>query len=345
MNKKETRIAILAVVIIAVLGLSATASFSTISTSGYQSVTAQWYQVYWENAQDTGKTFIKPLSGSTLDWNPDATGIDSNGVIPDGWSDLSTIAGEVENPKFDRNIDYHDWWINDSVSESNPTGVAQHFEWGIDVYTMNVNIYAIGGTTYFVSPPQLWVELKNNVDSVFSVLGAEEATSYIIYAQTEEYSWQPESAGWHIISPTTGNFDIIFLDGSGYVPPDLPEDGSDLNFGVLSQYSDVALPFTLTQFGKAAGGSAPTVNMVVEINILTLGRFDYVLTYNAAGSNQIAPIGELGILDGIGAALGAGFGALVDGFSNLATAATLPLITIVVGVVIVVVALLFRRRR
>jgi len=317
--------------------------------SGYQSMTAEWYQVVWPNAQTGTTTFTKSLSGSTFNWNPDATGIDSNGAIPDGTDDLSTVAGECENPKFDHHPDgdmfYNDWWINDTVSASNPTGEAKHYEWAIDIYTMNINFYAIGGAAYFINPPQIWLELQNNYDSVFSNLGAEAAVSYVIYAQTEEYTWTPESAGWHTISPAVGNFEFKFLDGSTAIPPGVPEEDSDLNFANLQQYSDVAIPFTLTQFGKDRAGSAPTVNMVIELNILTLGRFDYVLIYEAGGENQIAPIGELGILDSIGAALGAGFGALMDGFAGLGDSLVAPVVAICVmaGLVMVIIVILRRK--
>lgn len=335
---------IITAVLITMLAVSSTALFTT-SVSGYQSMTAEWYQVVWPNAQTGTQTFTKSLNGTTFNWNPDATGIETDGAIPDGMDDLSTIAGEVESLKFDRNINYNDWWLNDTVSASNPDGEARHFEWAIDIYTMNVNFYAIGGAAYFINPPIISVELQNNFDSVFNVLGAEDAASYVLYAQTEEYTWEPTDAGWHTISPTVGNFEMTFLDGSTAVPPDVPVEGSDLDFSVLEQYSHVAIPFELTQFGKDRAGSAPTVNMLIEMNILTIGRFDYALTYEAAGDDQIAPIGELGVLAGIGAALGAGFGALMDGFAEVGGAIAAPLIAIavIVGGVVVIFIVIKRR--
>lgn len=340
-DKIENVIAIIAICMI--IGAGMTASFSPVS--GYQSMTAQWHSVRWPNAQDSGELFVMPLNGTTFSWNPDNIYADSDGLIPDGMSDLPTIAGEVENPKFDRNIEYHDWWDNDTVSASNPNGTAMHYEWAIDIYTSNVVFRAVGGQIAFSTPPRILVELENNFDSVFSVLGAEFAASYVIYAQTQNYTWVPADAGWHIISPTVGNFELIFL-GNPVAPPMEFEEGSELNFANLASYANVALPFELTEFGTALWGSAPVVTMVVELNVLTVGRFDHVLTYVSGGDNQIAPIGSLGVLASMSAAIAAGFGALMDGFAGLGSSLFAPLLSlgmIVVGAVILVI--IIRRKR
>jgi hypothetical protein len=340
------RVAIVVTIIALIVVIPTAAILLGGSLSGYQSVTANWYKVVWPNAQTGTKTFTKSLSGPTFNWNPDATGVETNGAIPDGADDLSTISGTVENPKFDRHPAgdqfYNSWWINDTVSESNPTGEAKRYEWSIDIYTLNINIRAVGGTAYFINPPQIWIEIQNNVNSVFKNTGAEEAASYVIYAQTESYSWQPASAGWHIIDPTTGNFEIKTIDTTAPIPP-VPEEGSNLNFDNLAKYSHVALPLTLTQFGTARFGSEPVVNMVVELSILTLGRWDYVLTYVSGGDNDIAPVGDLGVFDSFGAAIGAGLSALGDGLSNIFGAALGPIIGIAVIVIVIVVFILILR--
>ena len=341
--EKQNKIIIFALVCVI---LVVTASYNFNPVSGYQSMTAEWNQVYWENAQDTSSTFIKPLEGTTFSWNADNTGIETNGAIPDGMSDFPTITGQVENPKFDRNINYHSWWVNDTVSAADPTGTASQYEWAIDIYTLNVNFYAYQGVEYFsASKPEVWVELKNNFDSVFNVLGAEDAASYVIYAQTENYTWTPEDAGWHIIQPSVSDFEVMFLDGQT-VTPEIPESGSDLDFTKLTPYSHIALAFVFEQFGQAWGGSAPTVNMVVELNVLTVGRFDYVLTYSAGGVNQIAPTGELGIFASMAAALEAGWSALMDGFTGLGSALFAPLITVaIIAVCGVIIIFVWRRDR
>jgi len=336
-------IVIFSISIILISGTIIGTAYGSSSVSGYQSVTAEFYQVYWPYAQDTTKTFVKPLDGPTLSWNADATGVETKGLIPDGSSDLPTITGSVENPKFDRNIEYHDWWVNDTVSTENPEGVASHYEWAIDIYTMNVNFYAYQSTTYFTSSkPQVWVELQNNVKSVFENLGADAAASYIIYAQTEKYTYTPEDAGWHIIQPDVGNFKLMFLDGNIAVPTQ-PQEGSNLDFENLKPYSHIAISFEMEQFGQAYLGSAPTVNMIVELNILTVGRFDYVLTYVAGGDNDISPIGEIGLFAGIGAALGAGYSALMDGLSDLGDSFTGPLISIAIIAIVVFASILLIR--
>lgn len=341
--QKQDKLVIISMLCV-ILFVTASYSFNPSALSGYQSITAEWYQVYWENAQSSGKLFTKELSGSTFSWNPDNIYADSGGEIADGMSNLPTITGQVENPKYDRNIDYYDWWINDTVSAANPSGLARHFEWAIDIYTMNVNFYAYMGSTYFVnSKPEIWVELQNNFDSVFSVLGAEDAASYIIYAQTEEYTWYPQDAGWHIIQPSVGNFELMFLDGST-VTPTVPQEGSNLDFAKLTPFSHIAIKFILEQFGKADYGAAPTVNMVVELNVLTVGRFDYVLTYVSGGENQAAPVGVPGLFASIAEALAAGYNALMDGFVGLGEAMFAPLVTAAIIVVCVIVIIFIVRR-
>lgn len=340
--KKQNKIIIFSLVCVILIITAFSPSFSPVS--GYQSVTAEWNQVLWENAQGTSSTFIKPLEGTTFSWDADATGTETNGAIPDGMSNLPTITGQVENPKFDRNIDYHSWWVNDTVSAANPTGIASHYEWAIDIYTMNINFYAYQGTEYFsLSKPEVWVALQNNFDSVFKVLGAEDAASYVIYAQTENYTFVPADAGWHLIQPSVGNFELMFLSGMT-ITPEIPESGSDLDFTKLTPYSHIALAFVLEQFGQAWLGSAPTVNMIVELNVLTVGRFDYVLTYVKGGDNDIAPVGELGLFASMAAALGAGWSALMDGFAELGNALFGPLVTVaVVAICIVVIIIIWRR--
>jgi len=336
-------VVILSIAVILVSGTVIGTAFGSSSVSGYQSVSAEFYQVYWPNAQDSGKTFIKPLDGSTFSWNPDDIYTDSSGTILDQWWDAPTITGSVENPKFNRNINYHDWWVNDTVTADNPTGTASHYEWSIDIYTMNVNFYAYNGLSYFPnSKPEIWVDIQNNALSVFENLGAEAAASYVIYAQTEEYTWIPEDAGWHIIQPSVGNFDLMFLDGN-IITPSAPQEGSDLNFDNLLQYSHIAIAFELEQFGQALFGSAPTVQMIVELNILTVGRFDYVLTYVEGGGDDIAPIGEKGLFLTMAEAIDAGWSGLVDGLGTLGESFTGPLVAIAIIAIVVFAAVVILR--
>lgn len=336
---EQNKNTIIAVALIAMLAVTGTALFSTTSVSGYQSMTANWYKVHWPNAQGSGDLFELDLrtesspNPTVFLWDADNTEPD----VPDGMSDLNTYSGEIESLKFDRNINYNDWWLNDTVSASNPEGTAQHFEWAIDIYTMNVNFYADAGTWY-AEGLEIWAEIQNNYDSVFDILGAEAAVSYVLYAETSNYSWAPEDAGWHKILPAVGNFEITFMGGGIAVPPSVPEEGSDLNFAALEPYSHISIPFTFTQFGMALWGSACTVNMVVSLNVLTIGRFDYVLTYVEAGENEIGPVGPIGLLAGIGAALGAGYGALMDGFSDILpvlTPALIAIAVIVIGITVI----------
>lgn len=326
-TKKKRQILILSIIIGGLLFTSSTL-FSTSSLSGYQSITAEFYQVYWPNAQGTGKTLVKPLSGSVMSWDQDNIYADSGGLIIDGSSDLQSISASVENPKFNRSINYNEWWINDTVTASNPTGEAKHFEWSIDVYTMNINFYA-SGKEISTSIPEIWVELQNNVDSVFTNFGAEEAASYVIYAQTEKYNYAPADAGWHIIQPTVGNFELMFLDGST-ISPSAPPEGSDLDFDKLTPYSHIAIKFELYQFGQANFGSAPTVQMIVELNILTVGRFDYVLTYVEGGDDDIAPVGQLGLWASMGAGLEQGLSGLGDMLGDVLPSINVELIVLIV---------------
>jgi hypothetical protein len=326
-------IVILSFCVIIVAGtVIGTVAQSPTSMSGYQSITAEWYKVVWE--YEDGSPYEKLFDGNIIVW-------DAGDAQPYGWN-KNTYALEVEQPKYDRNINYHDWWINETVSESNPEGVAEHFEWAIDIYTVNVNFRATDGIAG-ADGAVFWLELQNNVNSVFTQLGAEAAASYVIYAQTEEYTKVPDNIPHGIILPTVSNFEMVFLDGTNAVPPGTPEEGSDLNFAQLEPYSHIAIKFIFSDFGLPFAGTEPTVNMVVELNVLTVGRFDYVLTYVEAGDNDIAPIGALGVLDGIGAALGAGFNALMDGVGGLGEAFTGPLVAIaVIAIVVFAVIILVR---
>lgn len=318
-----------AVLTIIIIGGS-TAAFST-SLSGYQSITGNWYKVRWPNAQGSEFTLEWPQSGTIVQWDGD----DTQGKFADGMTDLNTYSAETEQPKYSHNIRYKEWWINDTVSAGSPTGTAVHYEWAIDIYTLNVNFRVTAGYGG-CQGVEFWLEMQNNVDSVFSVLGAEEAASYIIFAQTENYTWTPTSAPHHIILPTVSNFELFFLTAGETVAPGIPEEGSDLDFARLTPYSHVGIRFVFDDFGAGWGETQPTVNMLVELNVLTLGRFDYVLSYVEAGEDEAAPMGNLGALDSIGAALDAGYGALLDGMTGMGLGdIDWTLVVIVIALVIV----------
>lgn len=318
-----------------------TAAFST-SLSGYQSITANWYKVRWADAQGSGIDLEWSKSGTIVQWDGD----DTQGMFSDGMTDMNTYSAETEQPKYSHNINYKDWWINDTVTAAKPSGVAKHFEWAIDIYTLNVNFRVTAGVGG-CQGVEFWLEMQNNVDSVFKVLGAEKAASYIIFAQTENYTWTPTSAPHHIILPTVSNFELFFLD-TNLAMPGIPEEGSDLDFEKLTPYSHVGIKFIFDDFGAGQGQTQPTVNMLVELNVLTLGRFDYVLTYVEGGEGDPAPMGGLGLFDSIGAALDAGFGALLDGMTGMGLGdINWTLVIIVIALVIIFYVIikltLFRR--
>lgn len=345
---RRLKYAVIATALITIIIVSSGALFSPVS--GYQSMTADWYQVRWDYplAFGTNNPYVKDVEGAYITWDADETDSIS---VSGGWSDLNAYSASTSDPKFDHNINYADWWVNDTISESSPTGTGQHFEWAIDIYTLNVNFATLSGdvgadaqsnTGYGA---EMWLELENNYQSVFDVLGAEDAVSYVIYAEVGEYEWVPDTAANHRILPMTDKFEIKFLDGSVAVPPDIPQEGSDLNFAVLEQFSHIALQFYFADFGRAGAGTDVTVHYVINLNILTIGRFDYALSYREAGGNEAEPMGDLGFLDGIGAALGAGFGALMDGFVGLADSFFGPLVTLaVIAVCIVIIIIVLRRR-
>lgn len=341
------RYGIMAVAVIAIIVAAYGASFSSVS--GYQSMTAEWYKIRWNYpGAFSPNPYVKSVDGAYITWDGDET---DKTAVGGGMSNLNAYSAETSDPKYDSNTQYHDWWMNDTVSESSPTGVAQHYEWAIDKYTLNVNFATLSGDygcdaqTFSGFGAEFWLELENNYDSVFSVLGAEDAVSYILYAEVGTYEWAPSTAANHRILPSVDKFDIMFIDGTTATPPDTPEDGSDLDFTTLEKYSHVALKFYFAQFGRAMAGTDVTVHYVINLSILTLGRFDYTLTYVEAGDNDIAPIGNYGLLDGIGAALGAGFGALCDGISGIAGSLFGPLVSIAVIFVAVIVLYIVWRRR
>lgn len=330
--ESKYRNTIIAVALVTMLVVTATIPFRSLS--GYQSITAEWYKVVWE--YEDGSPYEYPLDGTVAQW-------DASDAQPSGYN-KNSYSGEAEQPKWDRNIDYHEWWVNDTVTAEDPEGEASHFEWAVDIYTLNINFRVTEGIQG-ADGAEWWIQLKNNVDSVFNVLGAEDAVSYIIYAQTEEYTIVPDPHPYAIILPTVGSYELFFLDGSTAVPGDVPEEGSDLDFDALRPYSNIAIKFTFDNFAAVWLGTQPVVNMVVELNVLTIGRFDYTLSYVEGGENQVAPAGALGFFDGIGAALGAGFGALMDGFVSVADAIVAPLITIAAIVVCVVIIIIVIKRR
>lgn len=335
---------ILAIAAVIIIGFGSFAFTMQSSLSGYQSITAEWYKIRYPNAQFTGIDLEWDVSGNVVSWDAD----DTQGEFGDGMDDMNSYQAETEQPKWFKNIRYKEWWLNDTVTVENPEGVASHYEWAIDLYNVNVNFRVTGG---YKRPHdvEFWMEFQNNVDSVFKVLGAEEAASYIIYAQTENYTTVPTSVAHSIITPSVSNFELHFLDIGETIPPSIPEVGSDLDFDKLTPYSHVGIKFTFTDFGTAGiGATQPVVNMLVQLNVLTLGRFDYALTYVEAGEDDIVPIGILGLFDSIGAALDAGFGALLDGMVGLGLGDinwTLVIIVIVLVIVAYVIIKLGVLRR
>lgn len=348
MDKGTVKYTVTASLLLVILFVSSAVFFSPVS--GYQSMTADWYQVRWNYplAFGSNNPYVKDVSGGYITWDGDET---DNISVSGGWSDMNSYSAETSDPKYDHNIDYNDWWVNDTVSPSEPSGTAQHYEWAIDSYTLNVNFATLSGAygcdaqTNLGFGAEFWLELQNNYQSVFTFLGAEKAVSYVLYAEVGTYEWIPATAANHRILPTTDKFEVKFLDGTAAVPPGTPQQGSDLNFAALEKFSHIALQFYFADFGLAAGGTDVTVHYVINLSILTIGRFDYALTYVQAGQNDAAPMGDLGILDGIGAALGAGYAALMDGVTGLADALFGPLVTIaIVAVCVVVIIVIWRRR-
>lgn len=341
------RYGIMAVAVVTILIVSMSLPFSSVS--GYQSMTAEWYQVRWDYPLEfSPNPYSKDLSGAYVTWDGDETdSVSKTG----GWSNLNAYSAETSDPKYDSNLDYNDWWLNDTVTESNPNGDAKHYEWSIDRYTLNVNFATLSGDVGCDAQSnngygaEFWLELQNNYESVFRILGAEGAVSYVLYAEVDVYEWAPSTAANHRILPSVDKFDIMFLDGTTALPPDVPEEGSDLNFATLEQFSHVALRFSFAQFGRAGAGTDVTVHYVINLSVLTIGRFDYRLTYVEGGDNSIAPIGNFGLLDGIGAALGAGYSALMDGFADLGSALVAPLFALGIVIVCVIVLIMVWRRK
>ena len=166
----------------------------------------------------------------------------------------------------------------------------------------------------------------------------------MIYAQTEEYTYGPfETTPHHDIAPQVSNFEMVFLNTNEVESPSIPEEGSKLDFDKLTPYSNVAIKFTFIDFASAAGADNPTVSMLVYLNILTLGRFDYTLTYVSGGDDDVIPIGNIGLFSSMAMAIGAGFSGLMDGLGGLGEAFTGPLVAIAVIVVVVFAAILIIR--
>lgn len=328
LDKRQKRMLMVGLLLVAFVISSPMLFSGTGALSGYQSITAEWYKVDWKYADGTPYTYYFEEDRNSVSW-------DASDAQPYGWN-KNTYAAEVEQPKFYENINYHDWWINETVSASNPTGIAKHYEWSIDIYRVNVNFRVSEGIEGAYGA-EFWLEFENNVNSVFKMLGAEEAVSYIIYAQTEVYTKVPELHPHAIITPSVSNFYMEFLDGRTAVPPGVPQSGSNLNFDNLEPFSHIAIQFILEDFAGLLWQTQPVVNMLLELNVLTIGRFDYALTYVEAGDDDIVPIGELGIFDSIAAALAAGLSALGDfagGFTDL-----ILMIVVIFGLVLITIVI------
>ena len=111
-------IVILSICVILVSGtVIGTVYGSPTSLSGYQSVTAEWHQIVWPNAQLGTTTWTKSLDSNIVTWDPDLSGSEGSPSVPDGMSDFNTYYTEADQPRFKENIDYNGWWINDTVSE------------------------------------------------------------------------------------------------------------------------------------------------------------------------------------------------------------------------------------
>ena len=95
---------IIAACVITIIAVSSSTLFAS-SVSGYQSITAEWYQVRWPNAQETDHTLVWPKNGTVIQWDGD----DTQGVFADKFWDRDSYSAELEQPKFLENIDYHDW--------------------------------------------------------------------------------------------------------------------------------------------------------------------------------------------------------------------------------------------
>jgi hypothetical protein len=173
------------------------------------------------------------------------------------------------------------------------TGVEQReYEWGIDMYTVMVSIstvaaygdYACDGATF-------WLRFQNNAFTVFQ--NADEAAAYIIQAHVASYTYT-ENHPNHIVLPTQGAYELEFVGENVVEPPDWFADNQDIDLEALAPYSDVEIPFKIADLSPAIGGVDCTVNIVVELNVLRVGRWNYVLDYESGGRNRNATGGSWG---------------------------------------------------
>jgi len=338
MNETDRNLLIISVVAVLILSVSYL-NFSPVGLSGYQSVVAEWHSVTWDTYTDTGGTvwpaYEEDLSGTSMVF--DGNDRFGSGI---GISDWCRYSGNIDQPKFDHNLEYHDWWINDTVTAENPTGEAKHYEYSIDQYRMMITLISHGVYgTQICDGVKFWFEIYNNAESVFENLGAEEAASFIVHAYVGNYTWIPETVNHHIVNPNQGSFDLTYVNSST-VAPDALEEGSGLDFDQLEKYSHIKSEIEVVDFGTEIFGTDVTINLEVYLNVLTVGRFDHVLTYEAGGENSDAPIGNSGIFDSIAAALDAGYSALMDEASDLLNEAWLPIMMIVVGIFAVLIIII-----
>lgn len=322
---------------------------SGYSLGGYSSVVAEWDRIEWEDPYLTdpyGKS-ITEIYGTTWTWdgNDVTAPYNLNPAAGDIYmTDWTRYSGNIDQPKFDHNIDYHGWWINDTVTENNPVGEAEHFEWTVDEYRMMITFNTHGSFGLEKAGNAIWwLNIKNNFESVFSQLGAEKASSYVIGAYVGNYTWAPLSANWHLINPVQGTYDLYYVEGDTVPPPGF-EEGSEIDFTSLEKYSNIEIQFSFADYGSQWLGSDCTVNIEVYLNVLTVGRFDHVLTYESGGENSDAPVGAAGAYDSIAGALEAGLSGLADISGELLSEAYGPIIfiaVIVCGIMVLVIVIRF----
>jgi hypothetical protein len=248
---------------------------------------------------------------------------------------------ETDQPKFDRNLETHEFQVNGSyVYDENGVIIGRDlrdYEWAIDIYTVIVSIstvaaygdYACDGATF-------WLRFQNNAFTVFE--NADDAAGYVIQAHVASYTYT-ENHPNHIVLPTQGAYEIRFVGENVVDPPEAFEDNKDIDFEALRPFSDVEIPFKIVDLSPQIGGADCTVNILIELNVLRAGVWNFVLDYESGGINRNATEGSAGFFGTIMNSLAAGaewwLDTTGDFLGDLGLSLILPLALLAIAVLVI----------
>ncbi len=288
-------------------------SFLQRTVGGFESITADWNRVTWNEYTDTSGV-VWPYYEKNFDFLTDTW--DGNERFGSGLGivDWARYRLETDQPKFNRTLETHPFTLNGSyVYNDNGaiTGIEQRdYEWGIDQYTVSVSISTVAAYGKFATDgATFWLRFQNNAFTVFD--NPDDAAGYIIQAHVGSYSYTLNHPN-HIVVPTQGAYELNFVGVAEVAPPEYLSQAQDIDLAALQPFSDVEIPFKIVDLSPDVAGADCTVNVIVVLNVLRVGVWNYILDYESGGRDRGGTGGSSGwigtlvdsVLNGIGDLLG-----------------------------------------